>query len=134
MTRLLAALLTVVLAACAGQSGTSAGQGEDHGAHEDADEAPASLEDAQSVTVTATEFAFEPQRIVVDGRANIVLVNEGEIEHEFDVDALGVHLHADAGESATGGIEGAEPGEYEVVCGVEGHEEAGMVATLVVEA
>jgi len=57
-------------------------------------------------------------------------------EHEMTVDPedLMVHISAEPDDSATIVFTPSEPGEYEILCTVPGHREAGMVATLVVMA
>ncbi len=89
---------------------------------------------APTVGVEATEFAFEPNRVVTDaGEVNIALVNRGTMLHDLTIPALGVHLAAGRGETTTVGLSGLNRGEYPILCTVPGHAEAGMVGVLVVE-
>lgn len=89
---------------------------------------------AFTVEVEATEFAFEPNRVVTDaGEVNIALVNRGTVLHDLTIPGLGVHLAAGRGETRTVGLSGLIRGEYPILCTVPGHAEAGMVGVVVVE-
>jgi plastocyanin len=89
---------------------------------------------ASTVEVEATEFAFEPNRVVTGaGEVNIALVNRGTVLHDLTIPALGVHLAAGRGETTTIGLSGLIRGEYPILCTVPGHAEAGMIGVLVVE-
>lgn len=62
------------------------------------------------------------------------MISEGAAEHDFTVDALGVHVPVAPGETVEVTIPAdAAPGEYEFYCSVVGHKAAGMVGTLVVQ-
>jgi uncharacterized cupredoxin-like copper-binding protein len=62
------------------------------------------------------------------------MISEGAAEHDFTVDALGVHVPVAPGETVEVTIpEDAAPGEYEFYCSVPGHAAAGMVGTLLVQ-
>ena len=103
--------------------------------------------------VTMTDFHFEPMEFTVPAGETITVnaTNNGAVEHEFVIFNLGT----DAGEkfgdededniywevevfpgetSTTTFTAPSEPGVYSVTCGIEGHLEAGMVATLTVVA
>ncbi len=91
---------------------------------------------AADVTLTASEFAFEPGTVTVEEgeRVRVVLENMGVLAHNVTIPAL------DAGTATIQSAKAAvveftapEPGRYEIVCTVPGHEEAGMRATLRVE-
>lgn len=144
---LVAALVTaaLVLAACGdddttsnsdmpmgGMSSTSMdsmGHGMDHG-----DNTPVA-EGARRIEITARSFAFDPDAInVTAGEAvAIVLTSDDPLLHDFTIDDLDVHVSADGGDTAEGGLRAAEPGEYTFYCTVEGHRAAGMEGTLIVE-
>jgi uncharacterized cupredoxin-like copper-binding protein len=108
---------------------------------------------ANSLKVDMTEFAFTPSEFTVPAGEEITLtvVNDGAVEHEFvimkfgtevgedfgDEDEANVYweVEADAGESKTEIFTApSEPGEYQVVCGTEGHYVAGMIGKLTVVA
>ncbi|HEY4767595.1 MAG TPA: cupredoxin domain-containing protein [Candidatus Limnocylindria bacterium] len=90
---------------------------------------------ATKVEVSAKEFMFEPDPIVVPANqvVEIVLTNDGVVEHDLTIESLGFALAVAIGETKTGQIGPLEPGTYEVHCAVVGHKEAGMTTTLTVE-
>lgn len=97
-----------------------------HGPAGDPGHAP--VHGAAEVTVTATEMAFAPDmlELVAGEPVNVTLANDGELEHDWELAATGVHLHATAGDRATGALVVHEPGRYEAICTVPGHADAGM--------
>lgn len=140
---LLATALTTVLAACAPadsaegtneMEATESMEGMDHGEHSHEEEAPAPVEGAEEIAVSATSFSFEPDALTVTAGepVNVALTSE-DILHDFVVEDEGFHLSAEAGETSTGALTIDEPGTYTVYCSVAGHREAGMEATLEVE-
>lgn len=92
--------------------------------------------DAPTIEVEASEFGFRPDRVEIRaGEAvNLRLTNTGNLPHDLSVPDLGFRLVANAGETATGRLEVDQPGEYQFLCTVPGHAQAGMVGTLVVQA
>jgi uncharacterized cupredoxin-like copper-binding protein len=102
-----------------------------------AQEILARLDDATpaEVRIVSTEFKYTPARVrVTPGREfTLVLDNSGaETEHGIFVPALGFRLEAKAGQIARKKTVFAKPGEYEFVCNLPGHLEAGMKGTLIV--
>ena len=117
----------IVLAACGGAGGPST-----------------------SIRATMTDFAFSPNSISVPSNQQISLelTNNGAITHSFiimkagkdvsgrftDADKANVYWEQAAvapGESVKATFQSpSEPGQYQIVCGVAGHFEAGMVAKL----
>jgi len=93
------------------------------------------IEGAPEIRIVATEWGFEPATVdlTVGEPVNIVLVNEGAIEHEVEFEGLGLHLHALPGESVTGSLAPEVAGEFELGCYIPGHYEAGMVGEMHVE-
>ncbi len=106
-----------------------------------------------NLKVDFSDFAFNPEKFVVPAGQEITLTakNSGAVEHEFVIMNLGATVGEDfgdededniyweveleAGDSATITFTApSEPGEYQVVCGVEGHFVAGMVGSLTVVA
>ena len=106
---------------------------------------------SKSIKVTMTDFKFSPDKFTVPAGQEITLsaTNNGAVTHDFIIMKLG----ADVGDNYDAADEGnvywkievpagqntsvtltapADPGEYQVICGVPGHYVAGMVATLVV--
>ncbi|MBI4499279.1 MAG: hypothetical protein HY689_15435 [Chloroflexi bacterium] len=113
----------------------------------------------QTATLTAQEFAFSPQEIVLRAGVpvRLTMVNEGKLEH--DITALGLHNDGDVADthdmqgpghtmetmlpgmvhvSANGGGRAAvdftpRAGTFEFYCSIAGHREAGMRGILRVE-
>ncbi len=115
-----AALLVaaMVLTACGGSSAGSGGGG-----------------GTQNVTVTATEFKFDPATITVKtgDKVTLTLVNKGTVDHTYVQPDLNINLKAAAGQSASTTFTATKAGSYPVVCDVPGHKEAGMTGTIVVQ-
>ena len=106
-----------------------------------------------TLNVTATDTGYDSKTYTVPAGAEVTLNlnNTGAIEHEFAILKLGEHVTPPFGEQDEGKIfwelDGVqpgtsksdtftaptEPGEYDVICGIPGHIELGMVATLTVK-
>jgi len=106
-----------------------------------------------SISASMTDFKYDPQTWTVPAGAEVTLTltNDGSVEHEwllldagvtitppFDEEAVKdsilVDQDVDAGASATVVFTApTTPGEYEVICGVAGHIEAGMTGKLIVQ-
>ena len=101
---------------------------DEHGGSSDA------ADDARVIEVSATSFEFGPSEISVEAGEDIAIeLTSEDILHDFTIDELDAHVAADPGESETGGFRADEPGEYTYYCSVDGHREAGMEGTLVVD-
>lgn len=103
------------------------------------------------ITAEMTDLMFTPANFEVPAGAEVTLnlSNNGAVEHNFIILKKGVVVTAAAadikpedmiidaklaaGESGTFTFKIDEAGEYEVVCNIPGHLEAGMVGTLVVK-
>ena len=93
---------------------------------------------AYSLRVSAREYSFDPNRVVVTGAGElrIVLRNEGDLAHD-------IHLERDGRDAGgTPPIPGGEtqsarvklrPGTYELLCTVGDHAELGMTGKLEVK-
>ena len=120
--------LSLVLSACGGPSGPST-----------------------SIKVNFSDFKFTPAEFTIPAGQLITITatNEGQVEHEFVIMKLGMtagdkfgdedeaniywEVEAAPGETKTETFTApTEPGEYELVCGTQGHLEAGMVGKLTV--
>lgn len=106
-----------------------------------------------TLNVTATDTGYDSKTYTVPAGAEVTLNlnNTGAIEHEFAILKLGEHVTPPFGEKDEGKIlwelDGVqpgttksdtftaptEPGEYDIICGIPGHIELGMVATLIVK-
>jgi len=123
-----AALLLVVGAGC----------GDDDGGGDDGDNA---------IEATASEFQFEPNEWSVDaGTFTLDFTNDGTTDHEwvimseeigsedeFAEDKVLDEVEAGAGDTVSQEFTVDDPGTYQVICGLEGHFDAGMEGTLTVE-
>ena len=93
-------------------------------------------DEVQRIDVTATEFALELSSTTLEsGRAvELVLRNEGALAHNIKIQQLGLKSQTvQTGKTDTLSFQAPAPGEYQVVCTVPGHKQAGMTATLRVE-
>jgi plastocyanin len=91
--------------------------------------------DAGEIWIVSTEFKFVPATIrVIAGRSvTLVLDNsQAETEHGIDLPAFGFHLTARAGQVSRKTFTFDEPGEYEFMCDLPGHREAGMKGKLII--
>ena len=105
-----------------------------------------------NLTVTTTDFTYSPDvwEVKPGQKINFTLVNNGTLKHEWvlfkqgqvisppfnddDEDKIHWEIEAEAGKTNSGEFVAPEaPGEYEVVCGVAGHYEAGMHGKFIVK-
>ncbi len=112
--------IAALVAACGGGGGSSSGGGSN----------------AQTITVTATEFKFDPSTInAAPGQTvNVTFKNAGTVQHTFVIKEANVKLTADPGQTVTGSFTApSTAGSYTYFCDVPGHEDAGMKGTLTVK-
>jgi len=106
-----------------------------------------------TLNVTATDNGYDSKTYTVPagGEVTLNLTNNGSIEHEFAILKLGEHVTPPFGDKdedkifwELDGVEAGktksdtftaptEPGEYDIICGIPGHIELGMTATLIVK-
>ncbi len=106
-----------------------------------------------TLNVATTDTGYDSKTYTVPAGAEITLkmTNNGSVVHEFAILKLGEHVSSpfsdddeakifwelddvEAGETKSGTFTApTEPGEYDIVCGIPGHIELGMVATLIVK-
>ncbi|HSR21645.1 MAG TPA: cupredoxin domain-containing protein [Anaerolineales bacterium] len=105
-----------------------------------------------SIKVDFTDFKFTPDQWTVPAGQEITITvkNDGAVEHEFVIMNLGTtageafgdedeaniywEVEAEPGESKTETFTApSAPGEYQIVCGTEGHLEAGMIGSMTVQ-
>lgn len=131
---LLALIVTFALAACGGSASNPT--------------AP------RTVTLTMTEFQFQPAEITVNVGQPIKLVmkNNGTVLHDFvstdalvevmeehgaehDMAGMATNMHAaiEAGQQSTLEFKATQAGIYTFYCTITGHQEAGMVGKLIVK-
>jgi len=111
-----------------------------------------SQEPSSNINVTMTDFQYSPRIFTVPAGQTITLhaSNNGAVEHTFvimklgtavidkfsDVDQANVYWQTKLapGQAAAETFTAPnEPGEYQVVCDIAGHFQAGMMASLVVK-
>jgi plastocyanin len=122
---LAAASLLVLVTACGGDDGGNDTEAPDNG------EAATAEGGGDSLTVVATEFAFEPVDIelAADQDVELTLENAGVVEHDLTVDELDIEIYVDATESVTETVN-VPAGTYEYYCSIPGHRSSGMEGTL----
>ena len=84
-------------------------------------------------TTKEMRFGQSELRVKAGEEITLQLVNYDLYAHSFDIDELDVHVQMPANGQASAQFTVSEPGEYKIYCGIPGHEEAGMVAKLIVE-
>ncbi len=106
-----------------------------------------------TIDVEFTDFQFNPADFVIPAGQEITInaTNSGAVVHEFVIMKFGTtvgedfggedeeniywEVEVEPGDSATATFTApSEPGEYQLVCGTEGHFIAGMVGSLTVVA
>ncbi len=106
---------------------------------------------SDTLHVEVTDFAFAPNQYTVTAGSHVEVEIDvkGIVEHDFMIMKLGADVgeHFDEGDVPNiywqvkiqpGEIHTAtltaplEPGTYQIVCGMAGHLEAGMIGTLIV--
>lgn len=135
---------TLLLTACGGDSdgGDSDGGSSDDGGGE--------VAAATEATLEAREFSFAPNELTVAAASDvsITLDNKGAIPHNWSVLAQGVAISKEADfdeadvvagiDEVAGGETGSTTvnlaaGEYQIICSIAGHLDAGMRGTLTVK-
>lgn len=97
------------------------------------------------VKIVAAEFKFTPDRVTAPAGVplRITLVNDGVIEHDLRIQALGVWLPGQPrggqevrvlapGRSLTVTTTPTKKGSFEFWCTIPGHKEAGMKGTITI--
>lgn len=116
----------------AGGASHSEGHSGDH--HADGPQMEEKPADARAVTITATDFAFEPKTITAapGEKLYVTLINKGQAVHMWQLDGLPeTHLHTPVGETAAKTIVApSQTGPYKVICSTPGHEQLGMIGQL----
>jgi len=106
-----------------------------------------------TINVEFTDFTFTPNTHTIPAGETITLnaTNNGKVEHEYVIMKYGLTIGDDFGpedeeniywevevlpgaETSVTFTAPTEPGEYQIVCGTEGHFVAGMVGSLTVVA
>lgn len=89
--------------------------------------------EAGDIHLVAKNVAFAETEIATTaGEVTVTLENKDLFWHTFTIEELGVDLRVPVGAELPITFE-APPGEYEFICAIPGHTEAGMRGTLTVE-
>jgi plastocyanin len=83
-----------------------------------------------AVTLTAADFAWDPDSLTVEAGGSIELVNEDDAKHNLTIEGADVDEDVDGGQSTTVDLGDLEAGSYDFVC--EYHADS-MTGTLEVE-
>ncbi len=96
---------------------------------------PESDEAGEEVTVEMVDIAFKQTEITIPADTDVTFhfVNEGNLQHDFNIDDPEVYSGMLNGGEESELQVNLPAGEYEFYCTVPGHKEAGMVGTLIVE-
>lgn len=86
------------------------------------------------VEVTLTEFSIAPAELSVPAGTPLTFTaaNAGVAEHDFTIDGVAGTETVAAGGTATLEVDTLEPGNYQLLCTIAGHDTAGMEGTLTV--
>ena len=86
-----------------------------------------------SVQVSLSEFAITPSSVTASAGGSLHVTNDGTATHNLRVvDTELITPDLAAGETGELDISSLEPGGYELICEIAGHEDAGMTAQLTV--
>jgi plastocyanin len=91
-----------------------------------------------TVDVTAREYSFDPETIVVEGGGTLTirLDNAGDLAHNLRLRRGGTDVGGtptfEGGRTESGSVQ-VEPGQYEMLCTVGDHAELGMIGELEVK-
>lgn len=86
--------------------------------------------------IVGTEFAFAPAALTipVDEEAVIVFKNIGTVDHNLESESLGIATGTiRIGGERTVRFTPRSTGEFELVCSIPGHPEAGMIGVIIVQ-
>jgi plastocyanin len=86
----------------------------------------------QKIIIKASEFSFVPSapNVIAGQPLQITLQNTGTVEHDFEIAGTDIHVHAGPGQTVDQVVTLKQPGTYQAICTLPGHEEAGMVAVV----
>lgn len=88
---------------------------------------------AQTVTVSASEFRFDPSAVSVPEGGSLVLRNAGSAPHNLYVEGTEVKTaDVQPGDQTTVDISSLAAGQYTFFCNIAGHRSAGMEGTLTI--
>lgn len=101
------AMVAILAAACGGDDGEATnggGTGGDGGGG------------GGSVTLTAANFAFQPESLTAAVGDSIEFTNEDDAKHNITAEDAGLDEDVDASSSTTVDLADVEPGSYDFIC------------------
>jgi heme/copper-type cytochrome/quinol oxidase subunit 2 len=103
--------------------------GMDHGSSANC----STVKGARIIRVTGDRFQFTPKNLAVNAGEDVTIrLSADDIAHDFFVKGVGHVVHANAGQTARGGLRIDEPGTYKFWCTVANHKKAGMTGRITV--
>ena len=110
MKRLLivTAMVALLAAACGGDDGETSNGGGTGGGGDSGG--------GGSVTLTAANFAFQPESLTAAVGDSIEFTNEDDAKHNITAEDVGLDEDVDAGSSTTIDLADVEPGSYDFIC------------------
>jgi len=124
--QVLAGSLLFVLVACSAGKGSSSN--------------PSAVrsKDGEPIEIELVDTDFQPSTIMVKAgsQVTLTLVNDGTVKHNLTIKDAEMDVSQDVAVGKTETLTftaPANPGQHRIVCDQPGHEQAGMVGTLVVE-
>jgi plastocyanin len=83
---------------------------------------------ATQLRISASEFKFQAStpRVAIGQPVTITFENRGAIEHHVHLVATGTHLSAAPGQTVSATVVFPTAGDFDFVCIIPGHQEAGM--------
>ncbi|WP_243300422.1 cupredoxin domain-containing protein [Bacillus litorisediminis] len=91
------------------------------------------METVKAIEVELNDDYFNPKVITIpNGRTTtLILKNQGNKEHTFTVEKLGIDAEVQPGKEKTITVKPEKPGTYELICRY--HVREGMVGTVIVQ-
>lgn len=103
------ALVAVLAAACGGDDGEATNEGGTGGGDTGGG-------GGGSVTLTAANFAFQPESLTAAAGDSIEYVNDDDAEHNLSAEEAGLDEDVEAGSSTTVDLADVDPGTYDFFC------------------
>lgn len=88
----------------------------------------------KSVTLVAEDIHWDIEQISAQlgQTVEVTLRNDGALDHSFVIEQWEISVHLSPGETQVVSFVADSSGTYKYICGIPGHEDAGMVGELVV--
>lgn len=91
---------------------------------------------ADVIKIVASEFKFQPSQVRATAGNPVTVVFDNSAaatEHQIFIPELGLHVDAKAGETVLTTIQFTEGGDFDFICDLPGHTEAGMRGKFIVD-